>query len=80
MSIWTHVTGIIRVDGRPAEENYEKIKEIMGVTCKYRDNDEIRKACTAPKGREDSIQYYIHEYATGFPWAIIAIWGGFKRL
>ena len=88
MSVWTHIDGIIRIDGLPSEEGLNKIKDIFGPMAlvssekmtnedwnKYKENYKNTKL---PKGSEGSIQYKIIEYDTGFPYLAIPIWGDLR--
>lgn len=82
MSEWTHINGIIRFDGVVFDENsselLHKLEGILGHTCRYDSPKEDWDACTVPCGSEGSLQYLIHEYATGLPWCVVAIWGDLR--
>lgn len=81
MSVWTHVTGAIRLDGLPNVHDkftIEKIREVLGNTCTFDSLYGEAKACNVPCGSEGSIQYHIHEYGTGLPWVVVTIWGDLR--
>jgi hypothetical protein len=96
MSLWTHATGVIRVDGLPFSpfEQYtvEKLAEFIGESFPFKkihkiatdayNNDEPYinplDNCTLPYGSEGSVDYVIHEYNTGMPWAVVTFWGDLR--
>ena len=63
MSQWTHVAGVIRIDGFPflagltPKQEEAQIRKMIGNTCDFEDGDEKWEACTVPCGSEGSIQY-----------------------
>ena len=83
MSRWTHVTGAIRFDGVAHVPTYRQtglatLKSILGKTVTYDSPKEDWLKCSVPCGSKGSIQYHIHEYDTGLPWVIVAIWGDLR--
>lgn len=82
MSQWTHVTGGIRFDGVVMDGNrsmmLKGLKEILGRTCNWDSPSEDWTACNVPCGSEGSLQYHIHEYDKGLPWAVVVIWGDLR--
>lgn len=81
MSIWTHVTGAIRIDGVLAlgdKYTIEILKKFLGNMCKFSSTQEEWKNCTVPRGSEGSIQYHIHEYDKGLPWVVVTVWGDLR--
>lgn len=82
MSQWTHITGAIRVDGVVLHGNSSKmlegLKGILGRTSTWESSHEECIATTVPCGSEGSLQYHIHEYGTGLPWAVVTVWGDLR--
>jgi len=78
MSMWTHVCGIIRVDGLPrldTNATVEKIKVKLGPICLYNDwHDDTKLPC----GSEGGLQYEVIEYDSGLPWLAVPIWGDLR--
>jgi len=65
MSVWTHVSGIIRVDGMgfvtghsPTDERKE-LERILGITVKFDSPPDGWDRCSIPYGSEGSIQYKV---------------------
>ena len=82
MSIWTHVTGNIRIDGIPGLSKIgtvEALKAVLGNTCDFGDDEAVWEACTVPCGSEGSLQYEVIEYASGMPWVTVAVWGDLRN-
>jgi hypothetical protein len=78
MSMWTHVCGIIRVDGLVGIDpsaTVENIKAKLGPICLFDDWHDDTKL---PNGSEGSLQYEVIEYAGGLPWLAIPIWGDLR--
>lgn len=81
MSVWTHITGNIRIDGLPGVSplfTVEGIKEMLGNTCSFDDDRDIWDKCSVPKGSEGSLQYEVIEYSGGLPWITVAVWGDLR--
>lgn len=81
MSVWTHITGNIRIDGLPGLSplhTVEAVKAIFGNTCSFDDDEAVRDACTVPCGSEGSLQYEVIEYSDGLPWVTVAVWGDLR--
>ena len=93
MSQWTHICGMIRVDGItglyapgepvPADFPYTvaKVAEKLGPICQFDDlvaNNGVQANCILPMGSKGSLRYQIIEYGTGMPWVAIAIWGDLR--
>jgi len=63
MSQWTHVAGVIRIDGMPfvvglnQEQERAEIHKMVGNTCSYDDDAPKWDACNVPCGSEGSLQY-----------------------
>lgn len=77
MSQWTHVAGVIRIDGMPSlvglnqEQERAEIQRMIGNTCGSYDDASKWDACNVPCGSEGSLQYgysfYGHdEVVSGF--------------
>lgn len=83
MSVWTHITGALRIDAVVMNKQHEqmilkKVHETLGKTCNHDSTSDVFNACNVPRGSEGSLQYYVHQYDTGLPWAIIGIWGDLR--
>lgn len=63
MSQWTHIAGVVRIDGLPVvvglnqEQERAEIIKMIGNTCDFEDGDDKWDACNVPCGSEGSIQY-----------------------
>jgi len=63
MSQWTHVAGVIRIDGLPSvvglnqEQERAEIRKTLGNTCSYDDDAPKWDACNVPCGSEGSLQH-----------------------
>lgn len=63
MSQWTHVGGVIRIDGIPSlaglnqEQEKAEIQKMLGNTCSYDDDESKWDACNVPCGSEGSLQH-----------------------
>lgn len=57
MSTWTHVAGIIRIDGLPDVTP----KPNLGPVCRWGDGLANWDRCTLPKGTEGSLDYTVWE-------------------
>ena len=79
MSQWTHVCGLIRIDGiSDLDGNIEqKIKDAFGIICTYDDWDD---GVTAPCGSEGSVQYRIVHTGdeSAVAWGVVYIWGDLR--
>ncbi len=78
MSIWTHVTGVVRIDGHPMlfpKAKMERLKTILGPISTF---DEPDDRCTIPAGSEGSLRYALIEYGSGMPWVVLVIWGDLR--
>lgn len=81
MSTWTHVNGIIRVDGVPqlmtncTKENLEKI---LGPTVNYDSDEKVWDDCKLPCGSEGSLQYEIIKAGDGLVLWTIPVWGDLR--
>src|SRR5687768_7593286 len=79
MSVWTHVAGIVRLDGIKVLRPYtkKKVEEVFGKMVLYDDEEDTDQA-TVPYGSEGSLQYLVHEYGEGLPWCVVSIWGDLR--
>ncbi len=81
MSVWTHITGNIRIDGIPGlspVSTVEALKAVLGNICAWEDDPSVWKACNVPKGSEGSLQYEVIEYGGGMRWVTVAVWGDLR--
>lgn len=81
MSVWTHITGNIRIDGAPGLtkiSTVEALKKVLGNTCSFDDDEAVWDACNVPKGSEGSLQYEVIEYGDGLLWVTVAVWGDLR--
>lgn len=54
MSIWTHVAGVIRIDGLEGMPEPD-----LGNTCNFFDEQDVWEACSVPCGSEGSLSYTV---------------------
>lgn len=88
MSIWTHVAGIIRVDGTMGVltglDEKKALEKIMGHTASFEGDDAEWDRCDVPIGSEGSIQYCVditavdNEYGGSLSRGHISIWGDLR--
>jgi len=57
MSVWTHVSGSLRLDSIPGMGPPIDLHEVLGFTCTFDDNPNAWDACTVPCGSEGSLQF-----------------------
>lgn len=62
MSIWTHVAGVIRIDGFIDKSNIGVIQQHLGKTCDYESSRTEWNDCDVPCGSEGSIHFEIVPY------------------
>jgi len=86
MSQWTHVAGVVRVDGMgmvlgmtPIDEE-QAIEKVMGKTVSYDSPKEEWDKCTVPCGSEGSLQYKvdIHGTRSSLYRGTVTIWGDLR--
>lgn len=82
MSIWTHVSGCVRIDGLSilGDDMEAKISSAFGNTCDFDDPRETWEACTVPCGSEGSVQYKIAHTGdeNDMAWGLVYIWGDLR--
>jgi len=82
MSQWTHVNGLIRIDGIPGMN----IKPDFGKMCtsdmlddmSYDEWGQVYEECDVPCGTEGSLHYKVHEVGSGMVWCNVSIWGDLR--
>lgn len=87
MSQWTHVAGMIRVDGMgpiigmSPEDEEKEIRRILGHTCHFNSPREDWDKCSVPCGSEGSIQYEvsIHSSKNSLYRGAVTIWGDLRN-
>jgi hypothetical protein len=75
MSQWTHVSGVIRVDGIPAMGIVPNLESLLGSPSS---DDYERPASNIPSGSEGSIQYRVLTVGKGLVFQTVAIWGDLR--
>lgn len=81
MSQWTHVSGVLRVDGIPQLGMTPNLRAILGTPSSnpFGDPDEpYRHAERIPSGSEGSIQYAINDAGDGAVWKTVGVWGDLR--
>lgn len=82
MSIWTHVSGCIRIDGLEfLDDNIKSsIKSAFGKTCQWEDPKNVWDECTVPCGSEGSIQYSVVKTGSenSLAWGLVYLWGDLR--
>lgn len=92
MSIWTHVSGCIRVDGMPQlgagvlRDPTHDYKAVLGTpsTNAWLDDptqpigQEYENGKNIPAGSEGTIQYAVIDAGNGLVWKTIAVWGDLR--
>lgn len=86
MSIWTHISGSVRIDGlfldlESIEGFSNNLKERFGNTCQFNDDEVVWDACNVPCGSEGSVQYRIvpYNYSGAIMWGSVLIWGDLRN-
>jgi hypothetical protein len=84
MSVWSHITGAVRLDGGLFEDNEaieNQVKEMFGNTCHFYSSEQEWDECNVPCGSEGSLKYeFIAEKDESFIGAgIVLIWGDLRR-
>ena len=82
MSTWTHVCGCIRIDGIPGLSPgwpEESVREIIGITCAFEDNEAAWDKCSVPCGCEGSLQYEVISAGEGMVLWTVPIWGDLRE-
>ena len=86
MSQWTHVAGIIRVDGMgsllgmTSPDEKQAIEKVIGKTTDFISSYEEYDECTVPCGSEGSLQYKvdIHGGNSSLYRGAVTIWGDLR--
>jgi len=79
MSQWTHVAGIIRIDGLFIPGVDEKIPN-LGNTCQFEDDESVWGLCDVPCGSEGSLytSLYINPDTSMLARYVATIWGDLR--
>lgn len=90
MSQWTHVAGLIRIDGLPfmmglnQEQERAEVQRMIGNACGYDDDKSKWDACNVPCGSEGSLHYcydftgYDEDISHSAMRSAISIWGDLR--
>jgi len=82
MSTWTHIAGCIRFDGIPSLggplSTMHGMKDHLGATCSFDDDEDAWDKCSVPCGSEGSLQYKIIRAGDGMVLWTVAIWGDLR--
>ena len=79
MSVWTHVSGILRVDGLPAAGLMANLGKLLGTpSSRFYDDLGNERGSNIPGGSEGTLQYEVIHAGDGLVWKTVAIWGDLR--
>lgn len=81
MSTWTHLGGLIRIDGIPGITPFsdeESLSQVLGNTVNFEDEKWVWDKCNVPCGSEGSLQYKIIRSGDGLILWTVAVWGDLR--
>lgn len=77
MSQWTHVSGVLRLDGMPMLPKMTEmdVRQILGPMCLF---DAWDESSTLPRGSEGSLQYNVLRAGNGMVLWTVPVWGDLR--